>query len=399
MKGRSIALLVLAEVAAMSLWFVSSATFADLQKEVSIGPFSAALLVSGVPAGFVLGALYVAISGIADRFDPRRVFAIAASLAAVANTLLLVVEPGAPVSVLLRVFTGFCLAGVYPVGMKLAVGWGQKDRGWLVGLLVGGLTLGSAAPHLLSWLGGANWRLTTSMASALALLAALLVLLTRLGPHHAAQPTMNPRLIRIAWTDTRIRRAFVGYLGHMWELYVLWAWIAPAAAASYLIQTDSAQAIEWSKLTAFVAIGSGALLCPFAGKLADRIGKAELTIVSMFVSGSSAIAAAMVFGNSVWLVAAVFLVWGMSVIPDSAQFSALVADLSPPEMTGSLMSLQTALGFSLTIFTVQLTPLVVGLVGWPGLFCILAIGPMIGIVSMMGLRRSSHTYDVGQAGD
>ena len=211
---------------------------------------------------------------------------------------------------------------------------------------------------------------------------------TRLGPHHTRAGAMNPRVVTLAWTDKKLRRAFIGYLGHMWELYALWAWIAPAVAASYLLQTDEVQAAQWSKLTAFVAIGSGALLCPFAGRLADAVGKAELTILAMGVSAASAIAAAFVFGGPVWLVATVFVVWGLSVIPDSAQFSALVADLSPPESSGSLMSLQTALGFALTIVTVQLTPIVAAIIGWPGLFCILALGPLIGIVSMSGLRRS-----------
>ena len=378
----------MAEVAAMSLWFVSSAILVDLRREVDLSEFQSAMLVSSVAAGFVLGALYVAISGVADRYDPRKVFAFSATLAAIANALLLLTEAGGVISVLLRTITGFALAGVYPVGMKIAVGWGIRDRGWLVGLLVGGLTLGSASPHLLSFLGGANWRLTSLLASALAIVAAMLVMGTRLGPHHTRAGAMNPRVVTLAWTDKKLRRAFIGYLGHMWELYALWAWIAPAVAASYLLQTDEVQAAQWSKLTAFVAIGSGALLCPFAGRLADAVGKAELTILAMGVSAASAIAAAFVFGGPVWLVATVFVVWGLSVIPDSAQFSALVADLSPPESSGSLMSLQTALGFALTIVTVQLTPIVAAIIGWPGLFCILALGPLIGIVSMSGLRRS-----------
>lgn len=390
MKSRSIGLLVLAEVAAMSLWFVSSATLNDVRSQAGLGAFQSALLVSAVPAGFVVGALYVAMSGIADRFDPRRIFAIAACLAAVANAIMLVVPPGGEVSIALRVFTGFCLAGVYPVGMKIAVGWGKEDRGWLVGLLVGGLTLGSAAPHLLAWLGGSNWQLTTLLASALAVVSAVLVMLTSLGPYHASQAKMNPRLVTLAWTDRRLRRAFLGYLGHMWELYALWAWIAPAAAASYMLQTSPENAIEWSKLTAFVAIASGALLCPFAGKLADRVGKSELTILAMAVSGSSAILAAIVYGGPIPLVAMVFIVWGLSVIPDSAQFSALVADLSPPEMTGSLMSLQTALGFALTIVTVQVTPLIAESWGWPLLFTLLALGPAAGIMAMMGLTRGKR---------
>lgn len=387
-KARSVGLLVLAQVAAMSLWFVSSAILSDLKQEITLSPFFAALLVSAVPAGFVVGALYMAMSGIADRFDPRRVFAIAALLAATANLSMLWITPDHPLAVALRAFVGLCLAGVYPVGMKIAVGWGKQDRGWLVGLLVGGLTLGSAAPHLLAWLGGSNWRLTTVLASLSAVVAAALVCCTRLGPHHAVQARMNPRLVGVAWTDIRLRRAFVGYLGHMWELYALWAWIAPAAAASYALQMSDAQAVQWSKLTAFVAIAAGALLCPFAGKVADRVGKAELTIIAMGVSGSSAIVAACVFGGSAQIMAVVFVIWGLSVIPDSAQFSALVADLSPPEIAGSLLSLQTALGFSLTIVTVQVTPLLADTFGWPFLFCLLALGPGVGIVSMLGLTRS-----------
>lgn len=381
-------LLVLAEVAAMSLWFVSSAILVDLQNEITLTALQSAMLVSGVAAGFVAGALYVAMSGIADRYDPRKVFAVSALLAAVANVLMLVASPGGFVSILLRVITGFALAGVYPVGMKIAVGWGTRDRGWLVGLLVGGLTLGSASPHLLSFLGGANWRLTTVLASVLAIVAATLVMFTRLGPHHSVAAKMNPKVITLAWTDKRLRRAYLGYLGHMWELYALWAWIAPAVAASYLLQIDAEQAVQLSKLTAFIAIGSGALLCPFAGKLADAVGKAELTILSMAISGGSAVMAAAVFGGPIWLVAIVFIIWGLSVIPDSAQFSALVADLAPPESAGSLMSLQTALGFALTIVTVQLTPLFASWLGWPALFLVLALGPAFGIVSMLGLRRS-----------
>ena len=269
--------------------------------------------------------------------------------------------------------------------MKLVVGWGTKDRGWLVGLVVGGLTLGSAAPHLLAWLGGSDWRLTTLVASALAVLAAVLVTMTTLGPHHAVQPRLKPGAVFLAWTDTRIRRAFLGYFGHMWELYAMWAWIGPALLASYAARLEAEAAAELAKLTAFAAIAAGALLCPPAGRLADRIGKARLTILVMATSGLSAVLAGFAFGGPVWLVAPIVVLWGASVIPDSAQFSALVADYAPPALAGSLMSLQTALGFALTIATVQLAPSVAAALGWPALFWLLALGPLVGIVAMRGL--------------
>lgn len=385
-KRRTVAILVIAEVLAMSLWFVSSAVLVDLRAELALSSAAAALLASSVPAGFVVGALLIAFSGLADRLDPRRVFAVAAVLAAALNAAFALLPPGGTGSILVRFLTGFALAGVYPVGMKIVVGWGTRDRGWLVGLVVGGLTLGSAAPHLLAFLGGSDWRQATLIASGLALVAAALATMTRLGPHHAVQPRLAPGAIAIAWTDMRIRRAYLGYFGHMWELYAMWSWIGPALAVSYARQMDEASAVSLSKLTAFVAIAAGALLCPPAGWLADRIGKASLTILMMTASGLSAVLAGLVFGGPVWLVAGVVVVWGATVIPDSAQFSALVADYSPPALAGSLMSLQTAIGFALTILTVQTAPLVADVFGWPVLFWILSLGPLLGIVSMRALR-------------
>ncbi|MBX2885859.1 MAG: MFS transporter [Granulosicoccus sp.] len=390
MKTRSVTLLVVAEIAAMSLWFSSAAVLGDMAAEASLSQSLSAALSSAVPAGFVVGALVAAIFGIADRFDPRRVFALAAVIACISNAGLLLLDVGDEWAVALRFVTGLALAGVYPVGMKIAVGWGTSDRGWLVGLLVGGLTLGTASPHLLAWFGGTDWRMTIAVSSVLALLSAALVMFTRLGPHHGVATRFEPAAILLGWRDKRIRRAFFGYLGHMWELYAMWAWIGPAVAVSYAAQMDGDSAATAAKLTAFIAIASGALLCPVAGKYADRVGKARIAIIAMIVSGLSALAAAITFGGPVWLVGAVVVVWGMSVIPDSAQFSALIADYSPPDKAGSLMTLQTALGFALTILTVQLTPVVASVIGWPLVFTLLALGPLFGIISMLPLMRKEY---------
>src|SRR5262245_33017949 len=175
-KRTSITLLVLAEIAGMSLWFASAAILPDMVRESGMSAARQAMLSSGVQLGFVVGALAVAASGLADRFDPRRVFVFSAILAAACNALLLIAPIGSGFAIGLRFLTGLLLAGVYPVGMKIAVGWGTKDRGLLVGLLVGALTIGSALPHLAAYLGGADWRAVIIATSLLAFVGGLLVM-------------------------------------------------------------------------------------------------------------------------------------------------------------------------------------------------------------------------------
>jgi MFS family permease len=388
MKLRSLALLVVAEVAGMSLWFISAAVLPDMLREAAVTPFRQAALSSGVQAGFVIGALGSAVLGLADRFDPRRVFAASAVGAGLVNAVLLVAPPGGAVAIAARVVTGALLAGVYPVGMKIAVGWGVKDRGLLVGLLVGAVTIGSAAPHLIALGSGADWRLSVAVASFVAGGGGLIVLASALGPFHGTAARFDPRVITAAWTNRRVRLAYAGYLGHMWELYAMWAWIAAAAAVSYGMHMPASEAEPLAKLTAFLSIAAGGVACALAGIAADRIGKAEITIIAMAVSGSCAVLAALTFGGPVWLTFAIVLVWGTAILPDSAQFSALVADHSPPEQAGSLLTLQTALGFALTIVTVQFTPLVAAALGWPVLLAGLALGPVFGIAAMRRLRST-----------
>ncbi len=386
-KRISILTLVIAEMAGMSPWFTSAAVLPDMVREGGIDPFHQALLSTGVQAGFVVGALVVAISGIADRIDPRRVFAVSAIAAALANAVLLVAPLGGVMAISARFATGALLAGVYPVGMKIAVGWGTRDRGFLVGLLVGALTLGNGTPYLAAFLGGADWRWAVTAVSIVACVGGLLVLAAGLGPHHAHSPRFEPGAIRLAWTDRRIRDAYLGYFGHMWELFAMWAWVGVAATASYEATLDSASAVSLAKLTAFLAIGLGGLACVVAGVAADRIGKAEVTIIAMAASGTAALLTAATFGGPVWLTFALVVIWGIAVIPDSAQFSALVADAAPPHLAGSLLTFQTALGFTLTIATVQVTPVAAAAFGWPVVLAAMALGPAAGIVAMLPLRR------------
>ena len=386
-KSKSITILVLAQVSALSLWFISAAVLPDMLRENEISNIAQAALSSAVAAGFVTGALISALFGLSDRIDPRHLFSGCAVIAAVSGYALLLLEPGGAASVTMRFVTGMMLAGVYPVGMKIAVGWGEKDRGLLVGVLVGALTFGSASPHLVAWLGGAEWRVTIMIVSSLTLISGLLILFCGLGPFHARSPAFEVSSISEAWTNKRVRYAYFGYFGHMWELYAMWAWIGAAVFVSYRVSMPEPDALSLSKLTSFLAIGLGSLTCFAGGWLADRIGKAQVTIIAMSVSGLAALATAATFGGPPWLTLVCVIIWGVAIIPDSPQFSALVADGSPPKIAGSLMTFQTAIGFALTIFTVQITPMAVSLTSWPTVMVIMAAGPAFGIWFMRKLKK------------
>jgi len=387
-KWASVGLLLVAECLALSLWFVSAAILPGMMAETEITPFRQAALSSGVQLGFVAGALVSAVLGLPDRFDPRRVMGIAAALAAVANLTLVVSVPGSAAAIVARFVTGAMLAGVYPVGMKIAVGWGEKDRGFLVGTLLGALILGNALPHLFALTGGGDWRSTVVMASVAALIAAGAAQMASLGPHHARAARFDPGVVITAWTNRKIRLAYAGYFGHMWELYSMWAWIAVIAALSYARHMPEERAATLASVTAFVSIAAGAVMSVLAGWRADRVGKARVALLAMVVSGACAILTAIAFGGPVWIFFLVVVLWGASISPDSAQFSALVADNSPAHQAGSLMTLQTALGFAMTFFTVQATPVLAEWWGWPPVIAIMALGPAFGIYAMARLSAT-----------
>ncbi|MEM7507616.1 MAG: MFS transporter [Pseudomonadota bacterium] len=386
-KRRALTILIAAEIAVLSLWFSSAAVLTEMGREAGLSTARLAWLSTAVQLGFAAGALVYAVLGLADRFDPRRVFAISALVAALANLALLVAPIGGAEAMALRAITGAAMAGVYPVGMKIAVGWGKTDRALLVGLLVGALTLGSASPHLIALAGGAEWRVTIWASTLLALAGAASILACRLGPHHVKAPRLDVTAIALAWTDRRIRLAILGYLGHMWELYAFWAWIGVIAAASFTA-AGAADPATLGKLAAFGAIALGGIACVPAGWLGDRFGCDRVAMLCLIGSGGAALAAALLYGGSVWPMMVVLLIWGILIVPDSGQYSTLVANVAPPERAGSLMTLQTAFGFLLTAGTVQLAPVLAATWGWPAVMAILALGPAAGIVAMILYRRA-----------
>ncbi|MEQ8641076.1 MAG: MFS transporter [Alphaproteobacteria bacterium] len=391
-RGGSLALLVAAEVAAMSLWFSASAVVPALAQDLTLSPTRLALFTSAVQAGFVVGTVISALLLLADRVDARRLFALSALVAAIANGGLLILPMDGAMVIVLRFLTGLCMAGVYPVGMRIAASWartdGGSDMGLLVGLLVAALTLGSATPHLLNGLGGLDWRFTIAGGSVLALAAAVMVTGVAMGPNTSRSPPFNPSHALAGFRQPALRLANLGYLGHMWELYAMWAFVVLFLEASFAMQLPPAVAAAWAPMAAFAAIGIGGVVgCLAGGWLADRAGRTLVTSLAMSASALCAVATALVFGLAPWLVFALVLLWGVAVIADSAQFSASVAELSDPRLVGTMLTVQTSAGFLLTLVTIHLMPLLVEAVGWRFAFVALAPGPILGVWAMLSLRR------------
>jgi MFS family permease len=386
-KRRAIALIALCQLAAMALWFSASAVIPALVAQFHLSKAQQAALTGGVQAGFVCGCLVSAFTGLADRVDPRRLFGMCAFVGAAANALLLVIDPASATVPLLRFVTGACMAGVYPVGMRLAATWAKGDMGSMVGILVGALTLGSASPYVFSVFGGVDWRVTVAAASLSALGAALLIGFVRIGPNRAATPRFEPRFVLAAWREQALRLANIGYLGHMWELYAMWAWIGVFLHASFALTLPREIAPVAANLVAFATIGAGAIGAVAAGLLADRLGRTTITIAAMAMSGTCAATVGLFYGGAPWLLAAVCVVWGITIVADSAQFSASIAELAAPPWVGTMLSLQTAMGFTLTLATIYLMPWLVEVLGWRGAFVPLALGPAVGIWAMARLRR------------
>lgn len=382
----SLLLLLASEVAAMSTWFATTASLSAIRAQYLIGPFHEALLTNSVQAGFVAGTLLSALLTLPDRYDLRRLFSAGAAVAAVANFGILLIEPTSVALPVLRFVTGASMAAVYPVGMKLAATWAVGDLGLLVGLLVGALTLGSAAPHLVAVMGGLDWRLPVAAAASGAMAAAVLIRFARLGPNLPGAAPLRLGNALEAWRNQRLRWANLGYLGHMWELYAMWAWIGAFLAASFRVRYGDAPPLP-AEFAAFLIVAAGAAGAVGGGLAADRYGRATVTIVAMAVSGLCAAGIGLLFGGPAWALLTVGLIWGVAVIADSAQFSASVAELSERPLIGTMLTVQTCLGFLLTMVSIQLIPLMVAWVGWSHAFIVLAIGPFLGILAMARLRR------------
>jgi MFS family permease len=383
---RILPVIIGSQFAGTSLWFAGNAVLADLQREWGLPPEALGYTTSAVQLGFILGTLAFAFFAVSDRVSPRIVFFVCSLAGAAANLGVLALADGVWSLAAFRFLTGFFLAGIYPVGMKIASGWYRSDLGNALGFLVGALVVGTAFPHLLKGLGGTlPWEtVLVAVSSVAALGGVLMLLLVPDGPYLARAAKFDPRALAVIFRSPRFRSSAFGYFGHMWELYAFWAFV-PFAIAAHAVASGGRDLNV--PLWAFAVIAVGFLGCAGGGLVSLRAGSARVAFVQLAASGTCCVISPILFYAPTPVFLVFLLFWGVVVIGDSPQFSALNAQNAPRELVGSALTIANSIGFAITIGSIQLLNSLAAPASAALVFLALAPGPMLGLLALAPLLR------------
>ena len=393
-KSRALILVSLATFFSLSVWFSTNAISSALEVEKSIDESSMAILTIAVQLGFVFGTLLIAVTNLSDLINARTLFAYAAVLAALAN-LLVIPFDSTPALIAARFATGAFLGGVYPPAMKVISGWYTKGRGFALGTMVGALTIGSGSPHLLRSVFSENWQAVIIGSSVLAISGGLILkFLVKDGPHEVKGAKFNPKYLIGAISQRGPRLALTGYLGHQWELYAMWAWIG--SFMLYIVGEKSliGDRLDLASALTFLVFAVGAVASSCAGIWSEKIGRTAVTSIAMAISGGVAAFIGFIPPEMTVLIVILAMIWGASVIADSAQFSTAMTELSDPAYRGTMLTFQTGIGFALTAASIWLLPIVKDSSGWGWAFAMLALGPVVGTAAMLRLRSLPESVNL-----